>query len=218
MDDGMTVLNIELSPLDKRIDNAELVVAFSGGVESTAVLNHAVNTHGKDRVCALTTLVYSENGRLPMEMKPQYYYTKKITEYYDIPHIITHRIVPPRGLKVPQGVHFWTQDLAFFCTGNLNVKQAWYGFHRQDNLHRSAVLAFSYFDVMMLHANSRCSIGAPLQYLTKKEHYDTIPASVKEWVWTCSRYKHQPGTSTFIPCGKCHKCQEFNNQVTNYEA
>lgn len=49
-------------------------------------------------------------------------------------------------------------------------------------------------------------LKAPLQNVSKKEQYGTIPKEVKPYITYCYRNRHHP-------CGECPKCLEWDKQV-----
>lgn len=194
----------------------EVLVAFSGGVESTALLHYCVEKYGKDSVIALTTCVVNDNNFAGH--RPQKFYAQKITEYYSVRHHIVERNVPPNTGKFGMfSVFLWGHDALMYCLGNRNVTRFVSGVHSKEHHHHQASLLINLFKEVIAYNHLKTIREHPLENLSKKEQWDMIPPQVQQWVWYCSGYLKRTvqgeRTLSYEKCGRCPKCKEFTRLV-----
>lgn len=194
----------------------EVLVAFSGGVESTALLEYCVNLYGKDSVVALTTSVV--NDPLFSGHKPQRLYTQMIAQRYGVRHHIVDRHVPPNTGKFPTfSVFLWGHDALMYCLGNRNVTRFVSGVHSEEHHHHQAALLIQLFKDVIAFNRLPTLREHPLENVSKLDQWNMIPDDVKPLVWYCAGYKSRTAdgerTISYEKCGVCTKCNEFTRLV-----
>lgn len=202
----------------------KVLVTLSTGVESTAVLNYAINEYGLENVTAFTSIVEGPSDVRGLFL-PTEVYAKKIIEYYGVKHVfIRHQVEPDTLYASFDGFHnmMWSHDAIMLCMST-DYDKFLYGKNSQEGRHLGVLLFENIFRETM-HTRWIVSEGkavttpieTPLEYLTKKQQYYSIPAEIRQYVWTCVNYQTRNQDSTvFTACGKCKKCLEFERLVTN---
>lgn len=174
------------------------LIFFSGGVESTPLLLQADSTD------TIVTVGPTFNRIL-------YSYHKenciKIAEYFGLSIDFVQVSLPVRN-KNPKFVHQFSTFIALahlWCSRDPDITQVWLGRNSTEvpkirNLHdprTRELMSWSTMhpDVPVLH---------PLEKLTKQQHWELIPDSIKPLVVSCDFQTN---------CGTCNKCKEFKTSL-----
>ena len=206
-------MEVKLDVLNKQ---QGIAVCFSAGVDSTAVLLHAIDQVGKDNVVALTTSVSPQIISLH---KAQNFYTSKICEMLEVKHHIIKSSFIPNSDKINfWGYHYWVYDALSYALGNRNsINRVWWGLNKDDEVHRFIVMHEKMFNYATEIHKVETKLIAPLRHLPKIEMYQRIPKKLLPFVWVCDFYKskiaNNDKTLKFVPCKKCKKCKEFDTLV-----
>lgn len=200
---------------------AKVLVAFSAGVESTALLHHMVQTHGASNVKALH-VTSRENPDRPIGIDKLYraekFYTAAIAQHYGVSLTVVERDLIENATSIPRfGPHLWSQEALAMCLIERDYTEFASGLHAGEQPAGHALLIQEYFLKIMEHEQLTVQRTRPLSHLTKKQQWDMIPAEVKPLVWYCANYntRNTSGgvTSGFVRCGLCAKCLEFDTLV-----
>lgn len=191
-----------------RIDDKEVVfVMFSGGVESTACLIHAIN-EGYQPVAVHT--IYS-NASADEDA-----FAEKIAKQLNVPY---HKLVHSgqlfkqySDLKIWDAA-IWTLDACKIAYLVPNAKEIWYGCNSgvrsiDDTVGDGYGPDKVYYnqqavDVFARLGYSPIKLHGPLAKKTKRQQWDMIPENIQQLVVTCYQMVDNK------PCGTCMKCEEF---------
>jgi 7-cyano-7-deazaguanine synthase in queuosine biosynthesis len=201
----MTIMNYFPLPPEVAeipLDDYTGALAFSGGVESTALMAHLKSTGEKFVAFNLAiSLPRPPYGPIEVWMAKQRINAKQIAEKLGVPlmevdmqmtNLNTVRREPPafhRGTIQRWYIRWY---LALLTVYNPEIKNLYYGFHNKDSGASADVEAM----LSLMAGNSK--FKSPLAHLSKKEQWDLIPKDVQPLVLTCHN-----GV-----CGECFKCQE----------
>jgi 7-cyano-7-deazaguanine synthase in queuosine biosynthesis len=198
----------------------KVVVAFSGGTDSVAALIDSINKYGKENVIAYMIVVISKDDapRTFRMHEAQQFSAENICEILGVELVVDKQILVTKGHTVHPDMYQWAHSLIMYCIANKDVSAALYGQSSDDTYHEHAYLWREIFEKCMKAQKRNVSIEVPpLLHLSKKQAYDTIPESIKKYVWTCAhplgRVLNGNEIKRYMPCGKCEKCVEFNTKV-----
>jgi 7-cyano-7-deazaguanine synthase in queuosine biosynthesis len=196
------------------------VVAFSAGTDSVAALIDSINKYGKENVIAYMIVVISKDDapRTFRMHEAQQFSAENICEILDVELVVDKQILVTKGHTVHPDMYQWAHSLIMYCIANKDVSAALYGQSSDDTYHEHAYLWREIFEKCMKAQKRNVSIEVPpLLHLSKKQAYDTIPESIKKYIWTCARpigfTKEKDKITEYIPCNKCSKCLEFKSKV-----
>tara|TARA_B110000902_G_scaffold69233_1_gene82041 strand:+ start:102 stop:737 length:636 start_codon:yes stop_codon:yes gene_type:complete len=202
------------------------VVMFSGGVESVATLDWAVNNMNFDKLVCVHNLWKDMEISGSHKLNPN---IKKICDYYDVPLRVYEYTDPLGDLYKQDGfdqldyIHssnHWLLTAMQIAKRYPEIKDFMWGVncglktHGDDKgdypfLPRSwqFTLAFDNY-VHNMGADGGQRLYPPASHLTKLQMWGIIPDEVKPLVQSCGKPLAWDGQS---PCGECHKCNEFNS-------
>lgn len=183
-----------------------VVVMFSGGLESTAALQHAVN-EGYYPIAVQT--VYSN-----ITNRMQDICIKIATAIGADYKVMAHQEDPfstMRGLTYWDG-NVWATDACAVTYLLPNLKAIWYGANsglrvNGDGFSDPNWVEKVYYPPMAVEAFARLNKSSvtmypPLGNLTKLQQWDMLSDEVRQLVVSCSVNPEKP-------CGKCRKCVEL---------
>lgn len=191
------------------LDEYEGVLAFSGGVESVALMAHLHRAGVKFAAFNLAiSAPQPPYGPLEEWFAKQRIACREIAKYFDVPLIevdmqmtnvntIT-KDIPAEGY-VPQLWYIaWYLGLA--SVYNPSLKSLYYGVNSSDRSatpgpHRDKI------ESMISLMTGSNKLSTPLMHLSKREHWELIPDDIKPLVLTCFSNV----------CGTCSKCLERLN-------
>ncbi len=198
----------------------KVVVAFSGGTDSVAALIDSINKYGKENVIAYMIVVISKDDapRTFRMHEAQQFSAENICEILGVELVVDKQILVTKGHTVHPDMYQWAHSLIMYCIANKDVSAALYGQSSDDTYHEHAYLWREIFEKCMKAQKRNVSIEVPpLLHLSKKQAYDTIPESIKKYIWTCARpighTKEKDKITEYIPCNECSKCKEFQQKV-----
>lgn len=194
-----------------KIKKHDCIVAFSGGVESTALLHHVVQrgqtplvihvdvvSHWQHQVEAVDII----SSKLDVDTRYIEFHNehplsdkqKMLSHYWDL------------GMN-PPFFFTWSNIMQIVNINNPHIHNIYYGFNNGIDKHTDWVDDhFRSIERVLEALNIPTQFSAPLGHMTKKEQWDTIPRDLKHHVHSCShRSKKQ--------CGVCIKCLEFNDII-----
>ena len=184
----------------------DIMIMYSGGVESTALVVHALKqehnitlihvihnnkSQKEHRACRGTS--YKHFGNLPV---------LAITiqkNNFDLKYGHQHR-----------DVSIWFA-VAMMIAGRGAWDEVWYGTHNKDNQDKIPNMEKAW-DAMMDIIERKTKIISPLRNKSKLDQYNMLTPEVKECIISCAVIADGARNE---PCGECMKCQEFKQLVTN---
>lgn len=173
------------------------VLFFSGGVESTAILEAYKNTN--IRLLYVYSPWYKHFKECALKIANFY---KKELEFFEMHSSVT-------GGNHLQQLNWYLMVAYLYSLKWPEINTFYYGLHKRDTslVSKSGLTNLknvqAHFKTLMPNA----SLVFPFDALSKKQQYDMIPEEVKGMLHTCNR------TNNF--CGKCSKCVEFLHLVKN---
>jgi len=201
----MTIMNYFPLPPEAAsipLDDYTGVLAFSGGVESTALMVHLKQTG--EKFVAFNLAISMPNppyGPIETWMAKQRITARQIAEKLNVPlleldmqmtNLNTLRKEPPafnRGTIQRWYIRWY---LALLSVYNPEIKNLYYGFNSTDHGADAGV------EHMLGLMAGDSQFQSPLAETSKHAQWDMIPDDVKPLVLTCHNNV----------CGKCFKCQE----------
>jgi len=194
-----------------KIKQHDCIVAFSGGVESTALLHHVVKrgqtplvihvdvvSHWHHQVEAVDII----SSKLDVDTRYIEFHNehplsdkqKMLSHYWDL------------GIN-PPFFFTWSNIMQIVNINNPHIHNIYYGFNTGIDKHTDWVDDhFRSIERVLGALNIPTQFSAPLGHMTKREQWDTIPRDLKHHVHSCShRSKKQ--------CGVCIKCLELNEII-----
>ena len=193
--------------------NHDCIVAFSGGVESTALLCHVVEqgmkplaihvdvvSHWQQQVEAVDII----SSKLDVDTRYIEFHNehpltdkqKLLDHYYDL------GIHPPFFFT-------WCNIMQMVNINNPHIHKIYYGFNNGIDKHTDWVDDhFRSIERVLGALNIPTKISSPLGHMTKKEQWDSIPKHLQKHVHSCVH-------SSKRACGKCSKCTEFLHMSEN---
>jgi 7-cyano-7-deazaguanine synthase in queuosine biosynthesis len=188
------------------LDDYTGVVAFSGGVESTAVLTWA-KARGEKIVAFNFALSLPEPPYGPIEewLATQRINARLIAEKLDVPLMEIDLLMTNLGTvrnEAPEYKYSFQRWYISFFLGMLTVynpqiKNLYYGLNDKDTTAVNPQMRGTMENFMMMMTGDN-RLKTPLSHMTKAEQWAIIPDDVKPLVLTCFSKV----------CGKCFKCQE----------
>lgn len=208
----------------------DCIIPWSGGVESTAVVNWAVNNN-KTPLCVHNRMMpaewesvqnmskifnvdvfkYQQETDLPVDPKTRNFYSEKFGY---------------RSPKWAPVIHNWV----YSCThANLRwpkIKKIYFGHcgagavvkgdKLGDEMHEGAVTIFSVWEQYLKVYGVETEFIAPLDHLTKREQWLTLPENIKREIFTCQEIEANIKRSN-CKSYSCNKCHELMRAVPNTE-
>ena len=193
--------------------NHDCIVAFSGGVESTALLCHVVEqgmkplaihvdvvSHWQQQVEAVDII----SSKLDVDTRYIEFHNehpltdkqKLLDHYYDL------------GMN-PPFFFTWCNIMQIVNINNPHIHKIYYGFNNGIDKHTDWVDDhFRSIERVLGALNIPTKISSPLGHMTKKEQWDSIPKHLQKHVHSCVH-------SSKRACGKCSKCTEFLHMSEN---
>ena len=185
-----------------------VMIMFSGGVESTALVQH-----GLDQQHNLTLVHITHNNKSDKEftackgivqsMCPhtKLYGVEIRKDSYDEQHINAHR-----------DVSIWL-GAAMMIVGRGDFDECWYGNHSLDNVQKVPLMESSWDGMIeILKPKKHTKLLSPLKTKTKLDQYNMLTNEVKQRIVSCAVIPKGPWNE---PCGECIKCKEFKLYVTD---
>ena len=191
------------------------IIPWSGGVESTALMCHAIeqgekpyafhlifNGHWKQQVTAVKAM--SEELGVPVhfvriDMPHPYTNPNKIKDYYANWGNTSPMYI--NWMNIAQIIHFHNPFITKIWSGrNLN----------ESDIIRSKEVRAAQRSIEMLAdvQGIPVKVSCPLENLTKEEQFNMIPDEVRRHIATCVAIDNHGR-----PCGKCKKCHEFKEML-----
>lgn len=208
----------------------DCIIPWSGGVESTAVVNWAVNNkmtplcvHNRMQpaewesvqimaeILDVDVFKVQEVNNLPIDESNRDFYHKKFNYQSKTWNPVIHR---------------W----AYFCLeANLRwplINKIYYGHCGAgaveegdglgDRMHDSAVVTFNTFESFLKVNGVESKFIAPLDHLTKRKQWLSLPEKLKKEIMTCHKYESNINR-TNCKRASCNKCNELMRAVPNDE-
>lgn len=196
--------------------NKDSILAWSGGVESTAVLIDCLEK-GMNPLCFQLTINGNWKGQIDA--------VNKMTNILGIDDVVfiehnniqtisnldlTKSHYKNAGGFVPLFIH-WSTAAHILQMYNPHIKRILYGFNKGliseddgmgDNYTDSVSRHFSHIEKSCSDFGIETKMYSPLGHLTKLEQWKIIPKELRPHVHVCMR-------QTPNPCGNCIKCQEY---------
>ena len=193
-----------------KIKKHDCIVAFSGGVESTALLHHVVKRGQTPLVIHVDVVSHWQHQVEAVDI-----ISSKLdvdTRYIEVsptntPFQINKRCYLITGIWHQSPILFtWSNIMQIVNINNPHIHNIYYGFNNGIDKHTDWVDDhFRSIERVLEALNIPTQFSAPLGHMTKKEQWDTI-RDLKHHVHSCShRSKKQ--------CGVCIKCLEFNEII-----
>jgi 7-cyano-7-deazaguanine synthase in queuosine biosynthesis len=183
----------------------KILIMFSGGVESTALLQHALDQEHE------TTLVHVvHNNNTYKELSA----CKGIVSY--TPAVKLHSVELRKDSfddafqKQYRDVAIWL-GVAIAIVARGDFDEVWYGNHNKDNVSKVPKMETAWYQMMEILELTTLLVS-PLRIKSKLDQYQMLTPEVKQCIVSC---KAIPKGAWNDPCGKCIKCQEFKQYVTD---
>ena len=184
----------------------KVLIMFSGGVESTALFQHAINQEYE------TTLMHATHNNVSHKE-----FTACRGIVHDLaPYTNLHEVLISKdGFDLEhRGSHpdvaIW-MSVAMACVGRGEWDEVWYGNHNKDNQHKVANMEESWYAMMKILKLDTILVS-PLRLKSKLDLYNSLSPKTKRSIVYCSVI---PKGAWNKPCGECGKCQEFKQYVTD---
>lgn len=205
----MSSLDVKFTASTSQRTNYTCIIPWSGGVESTALICHAIdqgevpfvfhlvlNGHWENQIHAVSKM--SEAIGLPLH----FIRVNKSTSYVDYEKTKSHyeQGYPPMFIN-------WVNHAQMIHFQNPFIDKIWYGFNADGDVKTPAwhALEKSVMEVAKLQGIP-VDMRSPLGHLPKHEQYKLIWEELLPHVVTCVDV-HNP------TCGKCMKCKEFQEML-----
>lgn len=172
-----------------------VLIMYSGGVESTALIQYAISQEVDYTLAHLTHNIKSQN-----EM------TACLGDVHEV--VISKPTFDQQFTNPHADIALWLST-AMQIVGRGNFDEVWFGAHSRDN-HDKIPMMQSTFRHMMKILKIQCTLNAPLMYMDKIDQYRSLTYDQKRSIVSCNK-----GINT-DPCGHCDKCEEFNQHVVRY--
>ena len=171
------------------------LIMYSGGVESTALIQYAKSCDYEYTLAHLTHNVKSQN---------------EMTACSDDVHEIV--MLKPTFDKQFTNAHadvsLWLA-MAMQLVGRGDFDCVWFGTHVADNHFKVKQMQTSW-RAMMKILKLDCALDSPLCDRTKLDQYNMLTSEQKNSIVSCKN------GINIDPCGHCDKCQEFETHVLRY--
>ena len=100
---------------------------------------------------------------------------------------------------------------ALAIVGRGKFDEVWYGNHNYDNVAKVPKMETAWYSIMdILELDTK--LLSPLRTKSKLHQYNMLTNKTKQRIVSCAVI---PKGAWNEPCGKCKKCQEFKQYVTN---
>lgn len=198
----------------------DCILAWSGGVESTAVLIDCLNK-GLNPLCFQLTIDGHWKGQIDSVKK-----MSKILNIDDVVFIEHNNIQTISDIKltkshykdsagfVPLFIH-WSTAAFILQMYNPHIKQILYGFNNGlitendglgDKYSSPVSRHFTHIEKLCSDFGIKTRMYSPLGHLSKTEQWGVIPNELKSHIHVCMRQSP-------IPCGECIKCEEYRRVI-----
>ena len=184
----------------------KVLIMFSGGVESTALLQHAV-----EQDYDITLVHVTHNNRSHKEMsacRGIVHHLAPYTKLYEV--LISKDEFDLDYQKGYRDVSIWLST-AMSIVGRGEWDEVWYGTHSHDGKGKVPDMEQSW-NAMMKVLRLDTILTSPLTLISKLNLYKMLPKKIKECIVYCQVI---PKGAWNKPCGECGKCQEFKQYVTD---
>lgn len=206
----------------------DCIIPWSGGVESTALVNWAVNkkltplcihnrlnpsewesVQNMSKILNVEVFKFEENTtHLPVDKDSKFYYSEKFG-YNQIWTPVIHRWVYWCLL-----VNLTNPYITKIYYGHCGAGSVTEGDGFGDNMHEGAVALFDNFEKYLKVYDIESKFIAPLDHMTKREQWLSLPENLKREIITCQQYE---ATVKRTNCRKCYKCDQLMRAVPNKE-
>jgi 7-cyano-7-deazaguanine synthase in queuosine biosynthesis len=174
----------------------KVLIMFSGGVESTALIQHALK---HDHQFELLHVIHNNSSQNEMTSASMMGYPvfdlKLIKDSFDETHQGSHR-----------DISLWLAG-AMIAVGRDDYDQVWFGAHSRDSGLVRINLMVRLFADMMKILDRKAILSAPLQTFSKRDQHSMLTSHQKSCIVTCKNGKYD------AQCGQCDKCKEFQRYV-----
>ena len=200
------------NPLETlKMKQHDCIVAFSGGVESNALLHHVVQQGMKPLAIHVDVVSHWQwqteavdiiSSKLDVDTRyiefhnehPLSNRLKMLGHYFDL------------GIN-PPFFFTWCNIMQIVNINNPHIHKIYYGFNNGIDKHTDWVDDhFRSIERVLGALNIPTKISAPLGHMTKREQWNTIPDDLKSHVHSCSH-------PTRKKCGVCIKCIEMKENA-----
>lgn len=208
----------------------DCIIPWSGGVESTAVVNWAVNNK-KTPLCIHNRMHPAEWAAVSEMANILGVDVFKVQVANDFPIDPNTRDFYAKlfGFTDPKwnpGIQQWT----YFCVeANLRwplIDKIYYGHcgagavikgdGAGDQMHEMALVIFNSFEKFLNTCGVKTKFIAPLDHLTKREQWLSLPEELKKQIMTCHKFESNVNR-TNCKSYSCNKCHELMRAVPNDE-
>ena len=174
----------------------KVLIMYSGGVESTALIQHATKwghnidllhvTHNRSSTNEMASAKLMGNRLFELQLiKPEI--DKHLTDKH-------------------KDVVMWMSG-AMMVAAKGDYQEVWHGKHSMDPGLPSIPLMTTSWNAMMKILELKTKLLAPLHEYSKRAQYDMLTSYQKSCIVSCR------GGNYDAPCNKCVKCQEFKQLV-----
>jgi len=175
----------------------KVLVMLSGGVESTALVNHAIN-NGIEVECLHA--VYNR------KTITEGIFAKQICEYYNVPYFeatFSNERFNQKYSKIPRKDSVWWAAALLTSAPLGGYNEVWFGMHLEEmSMTASGPIGMN---LMLSSVDCEAKLDSPLSKHTKQQQWNSLPDEVKQLVTGCG----QRFSKDDKPCGKCEKCEEW---------
>ena len=180
-----------------------VAILFTGGVESTALIEHALK---ENITFDLIHIVH--NNRSGAENV----FCKQIAKYYDkelFEVSIRKDRFDEQYSRSYRDIVAWL-PIAMMATVKGKYNQVWFGNHKGEMDHTDSWSMFDAWNIMvkLRGINDSTKLKSPLMELTKVQQYSIIPPIVKKMIVGCEHLTVDEENNPVF-CGYCGKCREW---------
>ncbi len=208
----------------------DCIIPWSGGVESTAVVNWAVDNN-KTPLCVHNRMAPAEWESVQIMSKIYNVDVYKFELDTDLPVDPDNRdfYSKKNGFRDPKWapvIHNWVYssthaNLRWPCInkiyfGHCGAGAVIKGDMLGDEMHEGAVTIFSVWKDYLKVNGVETEFIAPLDHLTKREQWATLPEKIKREIFTCQQIEANIERSNCKQLS-CNKCNELIRAVPNNE-
>jgi formylmethanofuran dehydrogenase subunit E len=208
----------------------DCIIPWSGGVESTAVVNWAVNNNktplcvhnrmmpaewesvqNMSKILDVDVFKYQQVSEIPVDSKSRNFYSKKFN------------LNTPKWTPV---IHNWVYSSIHANLRWPKINKIYFGHcgagavEKDDNLgdemHDGAVTIFTVWEQYLKAYGIETEFVPPLDHLTKREQWLSLPKKIKKEIFTCQKVEANIKRSN-CKSYSCSKCDELMRAVPNAE-
>ena len=183
----------------------KILIMFSGGVESTALLQHATDL---EHDVSLVHVIHNNKSAKELSACKGIVSTFPHAKLHSV-ELIKHSFDNLYGNPY-RDVATWL-GVAIAMVGRADFDEVWYGTHNLDSTGKIADMDIAWYSMMdILELNTR--LESPLTTKSKLDQYQMLSSKVKQRIVSCAVI---PKGVWNEPCGECNKCMEFKHYVTD---